>query len=141
MNPLFPYDNIVIGVLILIVGFLFHWIGQLISVFNWDLAMKLGIQEKHLPAEFKVYEHGTAKADVAIGWSYGIIGIGVVFNANWCLELAWFPGVILFYHAICYWFWTQNQQKAGYQSEPYRVVWFLMNLITGILSMGLAWRV
>ena len=36
MNFLFPYDNIVIGILILIVGFGFHWIGQLISVLNWE---------------------------------------------------------------------------------------------------------
>lgn len=36
MNHLFPYDNIVVGILILIVGFVFHWIGQLISVIDWE---------------------------------------------------------------------------------------------------------
>ena len=38
MNHKFPYDNIVVGILILIVVFGFHWIGQLISIINWELA-------------------------------------------------------------------------------------------------------
>jgi hypothetical protein len=44
MTHLFPYDNIVIGVLIFIVGFCFHWIGQLVSVINWKFASKIGLQ-------------------------------------------------------------------------------------------------
>ena len=43
---LFPFDNIVIGTIIFIVGFLFHFIGQLISVINWEYAKKVGLQEK-----------------------------------------------------------------------------------------------
>lgn len=38
---IFPYANIIVGILVLIIGFVFHWIGQLISVINWDLATKL----------------------------------------------------------------------------------------------------
>ena len=52
MNHVFPYDNIVVGILILIVGFGFHWIGQLISIVNWELAIKLGIQESNMPKEY-----------------------------------------------------------------------------------------
>ena len=88
MVQLFPFDTTITGILILVVGFGFHWIGQLISVVNWDFATRIGIQEKDAPPEFKVYEHGTAKADVAIGWTYGVIGFGAVFNVDWCLRLA-----------------------------------------------------
>ena len=70
MGPLFPYANIVAGILIFIVGFCFHWLGQLVSVLNWDLATRLGLQEKELPSEYKVYEHALAVADTAMGWLY-----------------------------------------------------------------------
>jgi len=88
MNHIFPYDNIVAGILILIVGFIFHWIGQLISVFDWDLAVRIGIQEKKAPAEYKVYEHGIAVADVTIGWIYGIAGIALILGAKWGFKLS-----------------------------------------------------
>jgi hypothetical protein len=140
MNPLFPYANILAGVLILIVGFLFHWVGQLISVLNWDLATKLGLQEKEAPPEYKVYEHGTAMADVTIGWIYGLAGLGLILGTSWGYKLAWFPGVILIYHSICYWFWTENQKHAGYQIEPYRIAWFLANFITGGFAVLIAWN-
>jgi hypothetical protein len=139
MNLLFPYDNILTGALILIVGFLFHWIGQLISVLNWDLAMKLGLQEKEAPPEYKVYEHGIAIADVALGWVYGIAGLGLILGASWGFKLAWIPGVILIYHSISYWFWTGNQKRAGRQIESYRIGWFLANFITGGLAVLIAW--
>lgn len=45
MHHLFPYDHIVVAILILIVGFGFHWIGQLISVINWELGTEAGLQE------------------------------------------------------------------------------------------------
>ena len=57
MTPIFPYANILTGLSILLVGFLFHWIGQLISVLNWELAVRLGLQEKNMPPAYKVYEH------------------------------------------------------------------------------------
>lgn len=45
LNSVFPYDNVVAGVLVLVVGFGFHWIGQLVSVLNWDLAARIGLQD------------------------------------------------------------------------------------------------
>ena len=51
MNQVFPYANVVAGVLVLIVGFVFHWIGQLISILNWDLATRIGLQEAGFETE------------------------------------------------------------------------------------------
>lgn len=34
MSSLFPHANIVVGILIFLVGFCFHWLGQLVSVLN-----------------------------------------------------------------------------------------------------------
>ncbi|MBU2549165.1 MAG: hypothetical protein KKB20_12170 [Proteobacteria bacterium] len=141
MNALFPYDHVVVGLLILIVGFLFHWVGQLISVLNWELAIKLGLQEQEMPPEYNVYEQAIASADVAIAWTYGLAGAGLLLGAGWALKLAWIPGSILTYHALSAWFWTANQRKAGIRlmSQPMRVIWCLANLATGMLAMLLAW--
>ena len=43
MNQIFPYANFITGVLVLIVGFVFHWGGQLISLLNLDFATKIGL--------------------------------------------------------------------------------------------------
>ena len=51
MTHLFPYDNVIAGTLVLIVGFGFHWLGQGLSVLNWSLATRLGLQEEGMPAE------------------------------------------------------------------------------------------
>ena len=142
MNQLFPYANIVSGALVLVVGFAFHWIGQLISVINWDLATRLGLQEKGLLPEYKVYEHGIAVADVAIGWIYGIAGAGLILGTQWGFKLAWFPGVVLIYHGISFWFWSGNQKKAGHQllTDPARIGWALANIVTGVLAVSMAWN-
>jgi len=87
MSLRFPYANIVAGVLILIVGFCFHWLGQLLSVLNWNLATRIGLQEKALSPEYKVYEY-------AIGRLYGVAAIGLFMNADWGYRLAWIPGAI-----------------------------------------------
>lgn len=50
---LFPLSNIVVGLLIFVVGFIFHWIAQLISVVNWDYAKKLVFKRKMLPQNSK----------------------------------------------------------------------------------------
>ncbi len=142
MIQIFPYANIVTGVLIIIVGFLIHWVGQLISLVNWDYAAKIGIAEKGMPAEFKVYELGIAAADVIIGWIYGVAGVGLILNAQWAYKLAWFPGVILIYHGLSFWFWTMNQTKSGHHlnSNSLRIVWTSGNLITGVLTVIVAWN-
>jgi hypothetical protein len=142
MYYLFPYDNIVIGILIFILGFVFHWIGQLISIINWDYAVKIGLQESGMPKEYKVYEHATAVADVLLGWIYGLAAIGLILNFSWSYKLAWFPGVVFIYHSINYWFWNLNRNRDGNKLTPdhFRIIWTLANLITGILTVMLAWH-
>jgi len=123
--------------LVLVIGFVFHWIGQLISILNWDFATRIGLQEKELLPEYKVYEHAISIADVAIAWIYGIAGVGLILGIKWGFKLAWFPGVILIYHSISCWFWTGNQKRAGHQlmSTPLRIGWCLVNFITGALTI------
>lgn len=142
MNQIFPYANVVTGILVLIVGFGIHWIAQLISIINWEFAIKIGIVEKGMPREFKVYEHAIAMADVLIGWIYGIAGVGLILDIPWSYELLWFPGVIFIYHGISVWFWMGNQKKIGYQlvSDSFRIIWSSLNFITGILAIIVAWQ-
>jgi hypothetical protein len=138
---LFPYANILLGILVLLLGFVFHWVGQLISVFSWDYATKIGIQEKNLLPEFKVYERAIAMADVSIGWVYGIIAIGLFINAPWVYPFVWIPGVVFLYHSIFYWFMIGNQNKLGNSTTTnnFRIGWFLFNFLTGILCILIAW--
>lgn len=142
MNNLFPYDNIVVGVMVFIVGFLFHWVGQLISVINWDFATKLGLQESGISKEYKVYEHAIAVADSLVGWIYGITAIGLFINASWGYTLLWIPGSILIYHSLSYLFWTGNRKRDGNKLEPdaVRIIWFFANLVTGLFVILIAWR-
>ncbi|MFC1536151.1 hypothetical protein ACFL4H_02140 [Candidatus Neomarinimicrobiota bacterium] len=142
MTHLFPYDNIIIGVLIFIVGFCFHWIGQLVSVINWEFASKIGLQEPKLPKEYKVYEHAIAIADSLIGWIYGFAALGLILNVSWGYKFAWFPGIILLYHSLSFWFWTSNRNRDGnkLESNAMRIGWSLANFATGILAILLAWN-
>jgi hypothetical protein len=132
----------VAGALIFIVGFIFHWIGQLTSVINWEFATNQGLQEKRLPQEYKVYEHALAVADSLVGWIYGIAAIGLFLGTSWGYRLAWFPGSLLLYHSLSYWFWTKNRRKDGNRlaSDTMRIGWFLANLTTGILAIIVAWN-
>ena len=66
-TQLFPYANIIVGILIFIVGFGLHFIGQLISLVNREFAVRIGIWEKDMIPEFEVYERAIAFADVIIG--------------------------------------------------------------------------
>lgn len=139
MFPLFPYVSTITGILILIVGFGFHWLGQLISLLDRDLAIRAGIWEAAMPEEYEVYENAIAIADVVIGWIYAIAGIGLILGTSWGYTLAWVPGIILVYHSLCFWSWTGNQKSAGqylaFTKNPARVAWFLANLITGLLAV------
>jgi len=137
---LFLFANIIIGILIFIVGFIFHWFGQLISLINWDYAKKIGLQEeKNLP-EYEVYERAVAVADVLIGWIYPIVAVSLFFNASWAFTLAWIPGVVFIYHSLFYWVMKGNQNKAGNRttSNAMRFTWFLINFVSGILTLLLA---
>ncbi len=141
MTPLFPYANVVLGVMLLIVGFAFHWIGQLISLINWDLAARLGIAEPDLVPEFRAYEQAIAVSDIAIAWIYGVAAVGLFLNAEWGYKLAWIPGSILIYHAISAWQWEGNRRKLGHRmwSEGMRIGWCGFNAATGILAVAVAW--
>ena len=141
MAQVFPYANIVAGVLVLVIGFGFHWLGQLISVLNWDFATHIGLQETDMPPEYKIYEHALAIADVAIAWVYGIAAIGLIEGTSWGYKLAWIPGVMLIYHSISAWFWHRNQKKFGKQitSDSVRVSWCAVNFVAGALALIVAW--
>jgi hypothetical protein len=141
MNSLFPYANVITGVLVFIVGFCGHWLGQLVSVLNWSLAERVGLQERGLLPEYKVYEHALAVADTAVAWLYGLAAVGLILNADWGYKLAWVPGCILIYHAISAWFWEQNRRQAGHQlwSDSFRIIWCSANAATGFLAILLAW--
>jgi hypothetical protein len=140
-TDIIPYSNIIIGILIFIVGFIFHWILQLISALNWNLATKIGIQEKKMLPEYKVYEHAIAAADSMLGWTYGIAAVGLILNISWAYKLAWIPAVILIYHGLSCWFWMGNQKKSGHQltTTTFRFLWFLLNFGTGILCIIIIW--
>lgn len=142
MHYLFPYDNIVVGILIFIIGFLFHWVGQTISVINWKFATKIGLQESKLPNEYRIYEQAIAVADSLLGWLYGVAAVGLFLNAAWGYKLAWFPGVIMIYHSISFWFWTKNRNKVGnkLESNELRIGWTIVNFLTGALAIYLAWN-
>ena len=141
MSNLFPYANVVAGALILVLGFGFHWIGQTISVIDWQLAERLGLQEKELLPEYQVYEHAIAVADVAIGWVYGVAAVGLLLGAAWGYYLAWIPGAMLLYHAIMAWIWEGNRRAAGHQLWPdaLRISWCSLNAVTGVLALLVAW--
>jgi hypothetical protein len=137
----FPYDSILAGIAVLIVGFVFHWGGQLVSVLNWDLAMKLGLQEKGMLPEYKVYEHAIAMSDVLVGWLYGVAGIGLLLGASWGFKLAFIPGAILLYHGLNAWFWEGNRREAGHGlwGDAMRIGWCSANLVAGVFTILVAW--
>ncbi len=143
MNQIFPYANVVAGLLVLVIGFGFHWIGQSIALANRDLAVKLGIGDKEVVPEYEHFERGIAVADVILGWIYGVAAIGLILDTGWGYKLAWFPGVVLVYHSLSFWFWTANQKKAGHRLvgtvNPTRTVWFLANFLAGLLTIAVAW--
>jgi hypothetical protein len=138
---LFAYDHIIAGFLVLTIGFVFHFIGQLISLINWKIAVHLKIAEKELLSEYKDYEHGMAMADVLIGWTYLFIGVGLILGTPWSFKLAWIPGVIFIYHSLSFWFWSRKQEQKGhkYRSTLGKTGWFLLNLLSGILIILVAW--
>ena len=142
MDQIFPQANVAAGVLVLAVGFGFHFLGQLYSVLDLEGAIKLGIQEADSPEEYRAYELGIAVADVLIGWTYVIAAVGLIADAAWGYVWAWVPGVALTYHALSFWFWTRNQARVGYHRPftrwPARHIWIVANLATGLLTIAVA---
>jgi len=141
MMELFAYDHIIAGFLVLIIGFVFHFIGQLISLIDWKIAVHLKIAERKLLSEYKDYEQGMAMADVLIGWTYLFIGVGLILGTPWSFKLAWVPGIIFIYHSLSFWFWSRKQEQKGhkYRSTLGKTGWFLMNLLSGISIILVAW--
>ena len=144
MGHVFPYDNVITGALVLLVGFGLHWVGQGLSVINWQFATRLGLQETGMPDEFKNYEHAIAVADTCIGWVYGVAGVGLLLAMPWGYKLAWIPGAIMVYHALSFWVWTANHRRAGFDlsttRSPLREAWTVANLVTGGLALVVAWH-
>ena len=140
-QQVFPYANLIMAALVFFIGVLIHWIGQIISLANWDFAVKIGICSKNTTEEFKTYEKGIAAADAILGILYIITVVGLVWNLPWAYKLLWFPGVIFIYHGLSFWFWVGNQVKLGKAtaSPSLRSGWTLSNLISGILAVIMAW--
>ena len=127
------------GTLVLVVGFLGHWLASLISLVNWDLAVRLGLQASGMTPEMKVYDYAFAVADVSIAWIYGIAGAGLLMNKSWGFQTAWFPGTILVYYSINFFAWSGGRIALGYDIDRGRYACFLSNIITGFLSLAVAW--
>ncbi len=129
--------SMIAGILLLVVGFGFHFMGQAISLWNWTLAESLGLQDKSASPAQKDYEFGIATADVLIGWSYGPIGLGLILGWNWATTAAFIPGTVLIYHALGFWFWTAAQNQGGRRimAERIRRIWCAVNLLTGLLVL------
>ncbi len=141
MSALFPHANLLAGLLILIVGVGFHFCGQLLSVLNWPLAERLGLQEANMPPGYRAYEHGTAMGDVLLGWTYGLAALWLFLGADWGYKLAAIPGAVLVYHALCAWFWEVDRRRDGngFWTDRFRAAWCGANLITGLLALATAW--
>ena len=142
LRQIFPGANVLAGVLLLLVGFLCHWVASLISLSSWDLAVRLGFQMSNLTTEMQVYVRAFAVADSLIGWIYGLSGIGMLWNKAWGYQTAWF-GLILVYYAINFLAWTHLRMNLGYHmtvdEPPIRFTWFFANLVTGVLAVAVAW--
>jgi hypothetical protein len=142
MDQIFPYANVITGVLVLLIGFGVHFGAQLFSLLDWELATKVGLQEAGMRPEHKNYEHAIAVSDTLVGWTYGLAGVGLVLDASWGYVWAWIPGAILTYHALGFWFWTANHIRSGDRysttKNPTRSVWAAANLGTGILTLLVA---
>lgn len=140
MSALFPHANLIAGVCVFLVGFCFHWLGQLISVLDWRLATRLGLQEANMLPAYKVYEHAIAVADSAVAWLYGVAAVGLLLDAAWGYQLAWIPGSLLVYHAICAWVWEGNRRAAGHGlwRQSLRIGWCAANGVTGVLALLVA---
>jgi hypothetical protein len=140
MAQIFPYANLILGFLVLILGFFIHWVGQLISFVNWNFAVKVGLQEKVQIAEYKVHEHAIAGADSVMGWMYGLVAIGLILDLSWAYDLIWIPSAIFIYHGIFFWFMVRNQQKLGKTTytNRFRWSWSALNIFIGLLGILVA---
>jgi hypothetical protein len=133
----FPFAHIIAGILILIVGFGFHFLSQLMGYLHWEPEVKHGFII-NMPVKSKGYAHIIALSDVLIGWSYAIIGSGLYLGKSWGYVLAWIPGIIFTFEGIGYWFWSGHQQRF---KDPLRtrIEWSTLNIICGLFIVLVAW--
>ena len=136
-----PWIRVVAGMAILVLGLDFHWLGQLVSLLDWDRATRLGLQERSLPGAYKVYEHAIAVADVGVGWVYGLAALGLFLDARWGHQLAFVPAAIFVYHGIGAWVWEGNRRADGHGlwSDAMRIGWCAANIGVGVLVLAVAW--
>ena len=141
MSPLFPYANVLTAILLLIVGFGLHFVSQFISILDWERACRIGLQDKNIPPDALHYEHGTATADVAIAWIYGVAAIGLMMNAPWGYKLAFIPVSILLYHGMCAWEWERDRRAAGkgIWTDGFRLARCGANILAGLAVLVVAW--
>jgi hypothetical protein len=72
--------------------------GQLLSVVDWPLAQRLGLQEadEHADRLFRHLERNTAIWDLATWWSLPAAGVLMLFGHDWWPVAALFAGGIYF---------------------------------------------
>ncbi|MBU1694478.1 MAG: hypothetical protein KJ726_09995 [Verrucomicrobia bacterium] len=80
----------VLGIVCILFGAL-GWAGQVISGLNYELAQKLGLQEKSEGTDplFRLAERNTARWDIVVLWT--LIAAGILM----LLDNAWWPPVAL----------------------------------------------
>jgi hypothetical protein len=67
MDTLFPHANVLVGLLVLVVGFLLSLYWSIDQPFQPELAERIGIAKRGILPEYKAIEEGLAAADVALG--------------------------------------------------------------------------
>lgn len=140
MGELFPYANILAGSLVLIVGFGIHWLNQLSLFMHWELMPKDGFGI-HMLTNASKYDRFIAISDVTIGWIYGIIGIGLFMGTSWGYLLAWIPGLFITFEGISYWIITGKKNLQGIKYSYFnRIEWSILNIITGLFILFVAWN-
>ena len=83
----------VTGIVCVLFG-LVCFVGQLISVINFDLAQKLGLQEKNDATEpiYRQLELNTAKWDLVVLWTLPAAGVLMLVDHTWWPYLALVAG-------------------------------------------------
>ncbi len=79
-----------LGIVCILFG-AFGWLGQIISGINYELAQKLGLQEKSDGTDplFRLAERDTARWDSLVLWTLIVAGVLML------LDSAWWPAIAL----------------------------------------------
>jgi hypothetical protein len=84
-----------LGIVCILFGAL-GWIGQIISGINYELAQKLGLQEKSEGTDplFRLTERNAARWDSVVLWTLIVAGILMLLNSAWWPPIALVAGGI-----------------------------------------------